>query len=1176
MSKEYFEQIEQIVNREFEIAAEARKRGADASESPEIYLAKDVAEKVEGLIEVQGVADIIRRLSKELKTEEEVALQLSKEVAKKYEDKEKAADAAIRAGLAFLTQGAVAAPLEGIAKVKIGKNPDDTEYLSVYYAGPIRAAGGTAEALSVVVADYVRTILGLDKYKPTLREIGRYYEEIQWYHRHTHLQYYPSEEEVNLIVRNMPICLDGEPTEDYEVANYRDLGRVDTNRVRGGMCLVLAEGLAQKAPKLLKKLRPLGKEYGIDWSWLDDLLKKKNAYPGASSPEERGEGAFPGFEWVYGLAGGEEDTSKLIELTEEEGKWDWMEEPPEDDEAKAGGTGKYLQEIPAGRPVFSYPSAKGGFILRYGRTRASGYAAVAVSPATMYLMDNFIAIGTQIRLELPGKAGIVTPCDTINGPIVLLKSGEVLQVNDAERAKELVRSVEEILSIGDLLISAGEFIENNHKLMPSSWCEEWWALEAKEALSGKTLDNIARFINPPYQKPDFETALKLSKELGVPLHPQYTFFWHDITLKQLKHLVGELSKTKQPSDGIELGNSAKTKRILEQLGVFHTLEKDKIKITEHAAPLLASLGLPDEKAEEKLEKASLHAKRVVKIVSNLSGLGIMPKAPTRIGARMGRPEKAKPRKMVPPPHALFPTGVLKGRVRDLVKISSTSGTSSPNISKFQCSSCGAETLFPKCPSCGKRTELIRFCPNCKRKVNAEKCPVCGIDTASSEMREIDIKALLENALAKLELKKPPKQVKGVLNMTSKSRIPEALEKGILRAEEGIYVFKDGTIRFDSTDAPLTHFKAREIGTPIEKLKELGYTEDILGKPLTDDDQILAIKPQDIVLSEYGEEPASTYLLKTAKFVDKLLEKYYGLKPYYNAKKSSDLVGKLVVALAPHTSTGIVGRILGFTKARVGYANPCFHAAKRRDCDGDEDAVMLLLDAFLNFSKSFLPNKRGGRMDAPLVITTVLNLLEIDDEVYDTDIVPNYPLSFYRQTTKFTDPSEVDVLTVQDKIDSELPFEGWAYTHETSDINLGPHLNTYSEGEMLDKLKRQMQLAEKIRAVDEKDVAEKIIQSHFIPDIRGNLRTFSQQKVRCTKCNAKYRRAPLTGICTRCGGNLTLTVHKGTIVKYLNVSKELSRKYKINPYLSQQIELFDKTIFSIFGRDEQSTLGEFKS
>jgi len=38
---------------------------------------------------------------------------------------------------------------------------------------------------------------------------------------------------------------------------------------------------------------------------------------------------------------------------------------------------------------------------------------------------------------------------------------------------------------------------------------------------------------------------------------------------------------------------------------------------------------------------------------------------------------------------------------------------------------------------------------------------------------------------------------------------------------------------------------------------------------------------------------------------------------------------------------------------------------RDDCDGDADSVMLLMDAFLNFSFDFLPDKIGGLMDAPL-------------------------------------------------------------------------------------------------------------------------------------------------------------------------------------------------------------------
>jgi len=91
-------------------------------------------------------------------------------------------------------------------------------------------------------------------------------------------------------------------------------------------------------------------------------------------------------------------------------------------------------------------------------------------------------------------------------------------------------------------------------------------------------------------------------------------------------------------------------------------------------------------------------------------------------------------------------------------------------------------------------------------------------------------------------------------------------------------------------------------------------------------------------------------VRVAKFMDDLLTRFYGLKPYYRAEKPEDLIGHLVIGLAPHTSVGIVGRIIGFMSAKVCYAHPVRHSAKRRGCDGDEDSVSLVLNVLLNFSK----------------------------------------------------------------------------------------------------------------------------------------------------------------------------------------------------------------------------------
>ncbi|MFB6255699.1 MAG: hypothetical protein ABEH58_03060, partial [Haloplanus sp.] len=81
---------------------------------------------------------------------------------------------------------------------------------------------------------------------------------------------------------------------------------------------------------------------------------------------------------------------------------------------------KFLRDLIAGRPVFGHPSEAGGFRLRYGRARNHGFATAGVHPATMHLVDDFLATGTQIKTERPGKAAGVVPVDTIEGPTVRL------------------------------------------------------------------------------------------------------------------------------------------------------------------------------------------------------------------------------------------------------------------------------------------------------------------------------------------------------------------------------------------------------------------------------------------------------------------------------------------------------------------------------------------------------------------------------------------------------------------------------------------------------------------------------------------------------------------------------------------------------------------------------------
>ena len=284
--EKYFQRIEKEVFSAYEIAKAGKEMGFDPEERVDIKLAKNMAERVEGLISVvaqqlvgSGVTERIIELEKEYEPMDwRVALKIALEVAQEkfctFKDKKEAMEVGIRTGFAYQTAGIVAAPLEGFTGLKIRQTYDGKEYFAPCYAGPIRGAGGTAAAFSLLLTDYIRVQMGYAKYDPSEKEINRYKGEIYDYHeRVTNLQYLPSLEELDFLMRHLPVQVDGEPTETKDVSNYKDTPRVETNKIRGGICLVLAEGLSQKAPKLWKRLEEWGKEFGMDWDFLGEFLK---------------------------------------------------------------------------------------------------------------------------------------------------------------------------------------------------------------------------------------------------------------------------------------------------------------------------------------------------------------------------------------------------------------------------------------------------------------------------------------------------------------------------------------------------------------------------------------------------------------------------------------------------------------------------------------------------------------------------------------------------------------------------------------------------------------------------------------------------------------------------------------------------------------------------------------
>jgi DNA polymerase II large subunit len=237
--------------------------------------------------------------------------------------------------------------------------------------------------------------------------------------------------------------------------------------------------------------------------------------------------------------------------------------------------------------------------------------------------------------------------------------------------------------------------------------------------------------------------------------------------------------------------------------------------------------------------------------------------------------------------------------------------------------------------------------------------------------------------------------------------------------------------------------------------------------------------------------------------------------------------------------------------------------------------MLLLDALINFSRAFLPESRGGTMDAPLVLTTAIDPAEIDRESHNLDVTSGYPLELYKAALDGSHPREIAQLIdrVENRLGTPEALEGFLFTHDTSDISAGPLESAYTQlKSMLEKLEAELDLAGKIRAVDQDDVAERVLTTHFIRDLMGNLSAFSRQKFRCTRCNASYRRIPLAGKCTRCGGNVIPTVHEGSVKKYLEVSRMICGKYRVSEYTRQRVMVLDQAIESTFGEEKSQQMG----
>ena len=719
----------------FELATRARKEGLDVSDRVESKIAYDLADRVAKMHNID-IANRLRVLLAQT-TKEKTTLKIAEEIALgEYGtgDLRTRLDNAVRVSLAVVTEGVTVAPLQGISDVQIKNNMDGSKYLSISFAGPIRSAGGTEAALTMLIADHVRKVVQLDKYVANSYddEVGRFLEELRIYEREVgNFQFKVLDEDVIRCITNLPVELDGVDTDPVEVIGHRNMKRISTDRVRGGALRVMNDGLIGRSRKLLKIVELLGLD---GWCWLGNL-----------------KGA---------IQTGNEDA-----------------------------VNHRMSEVITGRPVLSMTKKIGGFRLRYGRCYNTGFATVGIHPTIPILLNHAIVVGTQIKMDVPGKASTIALVDVIEAPIVRLNDGSVLQVSSSEQAKKIRSRVEKILYLGDILISYGDFLENNAQLLPASYVEEIWALELQSKLRSihqSSINNesiherLIQLSREPFiVLPTVEEAFDISKRLGIPLHPRYSFFWDSVTIDEVIFLNEKLEESQVSIDYTTLhlrNDDPRLKDILERLGVGHSIKNEVIVINdlEQIYSLKNLLFFETKKTKNQISSIWSNigeTKNAIEFLSKISSVPLMPKFASSIAVRVGRPEKAAERKMKPPVHVLFPVGSKGGATRDLLKALKDQSFYAEIANRF-CNNCKLPSTGIHCSMCGVDTPIRNLCIVCREEItenpNRMRCRRCGKDCRTYSPVSYPLKAVIEKAQQKLGIK-VSEPLKGVKMLMSKDK-----------------------------------------------------------------------------------------------------------------------------------------------------------------------------------------------------------------------------------------------------------------------------------------------------------------------------------------------------------------------------------------------------------------------
>ena len=1100
--QEYIENVKRILETQTHLAEQARSCKLDPQTTIETKLAFTSKAKTAAILNIPKLEEYLPQNLFQHENLLFLAADIAKQIVNGRFIKKSREDLillALHSALVIISQGLISVPQESIPKISIGAK---SNHLTIYFSNTIRYATGEIIGLVVLIGDYIRRILHLNRFNSSPEIIGRYIEELEIYFTMTDRLQYLKKDLIKFFVQNISVEISGEASERIEVKKYRNLPNV-TNQLRMGMCVAL--------------------ERMIDSI---NLIAKRRLASGI--PE-----------------------------------WEWLKTPFELIRREKHEFGR--RDVRGTQPLLSRSGKPGGFRLRYGFSRNTGQGAAGLHPATMFLAK-MLSPGSSIKIDFMDRPLTVFPVSTLLGPLVELKDSSCERIESLERIIEIETQVVRIWEMGDILLSPDD-IPPTETMELSAWTEEWWSQEIIQVISSRmgTIQTLALKLDispselenllkePTLYHPSPNVALALCNITNVSIHPYYSFNWNEIAISDLMRLIHKL----ETSNGDLLPNDDDLKAILRQLGVPFTIFDDGIQ-TQRFQLFIHPLKGKEKEISRILSESSTSVE-IEELIQKLTKIPIKSLCHRRIGLKIIRVEKAESRHVSPPAHILFPVGPHGGAQRDLLKAKEIAKAKIQLSERF-CPSCQKSTYVSYCPICLQETIQQYVCKDGHISETRE-CAECGQYAFPARIKSFDFAGLLESGFKKIGYM-DLKRIKGVTRLNNRNRIPENIIKGILRAKHDIFVYKDGTSRFDLTNAPLTHFTPKEINVSIRDLLRLGYSHDIFGNDLTQEDQMIEIYPYDVILSK----TAGKFLANLSEFIDDELTFLYELSPYYRINSFKDLIGSLIIGLSPFSMVAVLGRIIGFSNNNVAYAHPLWHSLKTRNCNGDIDSITLLLDVLLNFSLEFIPTSRGGTMDVPSIIAFSDKWEEISAYANYDSVKVNLP--FYRILSENKNPLKEELLSYKiSYLTPSLPL-----IHTIDNISRYNFENLFRESKIVSKIEMELQVLSRIRAVKEGEFVDNILENDFLPKITASLTRFFLQPVRCNTCNTTFRRVPLNNcpVCFR--QNFGLTLSEGWVLRYLDIINQLKEKYNsdISEYCQSWIELIELNKHLLFDKGPRPT------